>query len=36
MDKFSECLWRSAFQIVYGWLYKADVIGREIFLRLGL
>ena len=29
MDKFSECLWRSAFTIVYGWWYRTKVYGKE-------
>ena len=29
MDKFSECLWRSAFTIVYGWWYGTKVYGKE-------
>ena len=35
MDKFSDCLWRSAFEVVYGWIYKADVVGRENFPKEG-
>lgn len=35
MDKFSDCLWRSTFEVVYGWIYKADVVGRENFPKEG-
>ena len=33
MDKFSECLWRSAFEVVYGWIYKADVVAVKTSLK---
>jgi len=31
VNKFSECLWRSAFHIVYKWIYNIDIVGRENF-----
>jgi len=30
MDKFSECLWRSAFTIVYGWWYGTKAYGKDV------
>lgn len=35
MNKASELLWRSAFHVVYKWIYNIDIVGRENFPKEG-
>lgn len=35
MNPLAECLWRSAFKVIYGWIYGIKIYGREHFPKEG-